>query len=66
MTIDFVYKKMYTKLLTCSFNLARDLIGRMMTFEWLLKVPPYLRSRYCEWFCPVEKMSYKNVVSSAP
>ena len=45
MKTDFVYNILYTKLLTWSFNLARDFIERMTTLQWLLQVPPYLRSR---------------------
>ena len=35
----------YTKLLTWSLNLVRYFIERMMISQWLLKVPPCLRSR---------------------
>ena len=40
---------LYTKRGVGSFNLARDFIERMLTSQWLAKVPPCLKPRDCEF-----------------
>ena len=49
MKIDFINKHLFIKVLTWSCNLPRDFIKRMRTSQWLLKVPPSLRSHDWEF-----------------
>ena len=48
----FLFKFLYTKLVTWSLNLDRDFIKRMMTLQWLLEVTSCLRS--CDWEIRIE------------